>query len=60
MALVAGALGTLSRHTRVWTMNVLDENGTPLALALIRGARFIEADGETTLSLFSARDGEQK
>ena len=41
-------------------MNVLDENGTPLALALIRGARFIEADGETTLSLFSARDGEQK
>jgi hypothetical protein len=41
-------------------MNVLDENGTPLALALIRGARFIESDGETTLSLFSARDGEQK
>jgi hypothetical protein len=50
LAMVLGALGTLSRWSGVRMLNT-EMNGKPVALALIEGARFGEDnEGNTTLN----------
>jgi len=55
LALVLGALGTLTRSSGVRTINT-EMNGQPIALALIEGAQFGEdANGNTTLEKTKSR-----
>jgi hypothetical protein len=55
LALVLGALGTLTRSSGVRTINT-EMNGQPIALALIEGAQFGEdASGNTTLEEINRR-----
>jgi hypothetical protein len=55
LALVLGALGTLTRSSGVRTINT-EMNGQPIALALIEGAQFGEdVNGNTTLEETTAK-----
>ncbi|MBT7990724.1 MAG: hypothetical protein HN769_12720 [Anaerolineae bacterium] len=49
-ALLIGALATVAESSGVSTLNTINSDGQPLALAIIENARFGEVDGETTLS----------
>jgi hypothetical protein len=42
-------LATVAESSGVSTLNTTNSDGQPLALAIIKNARFGEADGETTL-----------
>jgi hypothetical protein len=50
-ALTLSALGTVNRWAGVKWKNVIDENGTPIAIAFIPGAKFDDQTGKTTLDI---------
>jgi hypothetical protein len=57
-ALLIGALATVAENSGVKTLNLINTNGRPVALAIIEDARFEEEYGETILSPVIGLDNE--